>query len=443
MSVEFPCDVLVVGAGPAGSCAAAVTAGEGMRTVLIDAKVRIGEQPHCGEFVPERLFVEFELPRASVIHRVESMETRITEIGTDEPGLGGLEASAGEELNTVANSHTEGPEEPFLSKKVCPLPPPGKVISFSQVRSRHRRERACEQSIEVFGEGCGEALLTKGASPQITLTDSPGFLIDRVRFDRDLARDAAAAGATVLCSTRLLGKENRGWIARSGSEEVIFNPRFIIAADGAISSVARGLGMQQPDVLRGLQFEVPFAGASDRTYIFLDRSFVGGYGWVFPKGRTANVGIGLVRQRDLKCEQVAARFLDLLCRIGMIRPGRLARSGGLIPVSGIRDSLVVSNAVFCGDAAGLTHPITGAGIPQAVWSGRQAGMAVASAIKWGRSQPLADYEAETKGRYLGIVNHALKKRRVMMDGWDKPDFSKVCERTWIAFKGYRIRERFK
>ena len=443
MSVEFPCDVLVVGAGPAGSCAAAVTAGEGMRTVLIDAKVRIGEQPHCGEFVPERLFVEFELPRASVIHRVDSMETRITEISTDETGAGGLEAAAGEALNKVATSNLECAGETFLSKKVCSLPPSGKFISFSQVRTRHRRDLTCEQSIEVFGEGCGEALFTKRVSPQITVTDSPGFLIDRVRFDRDLARDAAAAGATVLCSTRLLRKENRDWIARSGRQEIRFNPRFIIAADGAISSVARGLGMGQPEVLRGLQIEAPFAGASDRTYIFLDRSFVGGYGWVFPKGRTANVGVGLVPQRDLNGEQVAARFLDRLCRIGMIRPGRLARSGGLIPVSGIRDSLVVGNAVFCGDAAGLTHPITGAGIPQAVFSGRQAGRAVASAIKSSRSQPLADYEAEIKGRYSGVIDHALKKRRVMMDSWDEPDFSKVCERTWIAFKGYRIRERFK
>ena len=399
MSVEFPCDVLVVGAGPAGSCAAAVTAGEGMRTVLIDAKVRIGEQPHCGEFVPERLFVEFELPRASVIHRVESMETRITEISTDKTGAGGLEAAAGEALNRVATSNLECAGETLLSKKVC--------------------------------------------SPQITVTDSPGFLIDRVRFDRDLARDAAAAGATVLCSTRLLRKENRDWIARSGRQEIRFNPHFIIAADGAISSVARSLGMEQPEVLRGLQIEAPFAGASDRTYIFLDRCFVGGYGWVFPKGRTANVGVGLVPQRDLNGEQVAARFLDRLCRIGMIRPGRLARSGGLIPVSGIRDSLVVGNAVFCGDAAGLTHPITGSGIPQAVFSGRQAGRAVASAIKSSRSQPLADYEAEIKGRYSGVIDHALKKRRVMMDSWDEPDFSKVCERTWIAFKGYRIRERFK
>ncbi|MBI4963430.1 MAG: NAD(P)/FAD-dependent oxidoreductase [Desulfomonile tiedjei] len=363
MSVEFLCDILVIGAGPAGSCAASTAARAGMSTVLIDAKVRIGEQPHCGEFVPERLFVEFDMDQSSVIHRVDSMETR---------------------------------------------------------------------TIEGVGQD----------SHKTKLVASPGFLIDRVRFDRDLAREAVAAGATVLCSTRLLRKENQDWFAGSGQEEMKFRPRFVIAADGALSTVARALGLKQASFLRGLQVEAPFCGVSDRTYIFLDRSIVGGYGWVFPKGKTANVGVGVDPRECPDTGRILAQFLSYLGGAGLIRPGQLARSGGVIPVSGVRDSLVVGNVVFCGDAAGLTHPITGAGIPQAVFSGRQAGQAVAEAIKSGSRQPLADYEAETKGRYGGIIDHALKKRRVMMDSWNEPDFDRVCERTWIAFKGYKTRERF-
>ena len=372
MPAEIPCDILVVGAGPAGSCAAAAAAGEGMCTVLIDAKVRIGEQPHCGEFVPTRLFVEAELDRSSVIHRVQSMETRIIDIGGKETG---------------AASRVD--------------------------------------------------------STKATLTPSPGFLIDRVRFDRDLARGAAAAGATVLCATRLLRVENSTWIARSGKEEIKFVPRFVIASDGALSGVARCLDLKQVDVLRGLQVEAPFTGTPDRTYIFLDKAFVRGYGWIFPKGRTANVGIGLVPGTDLDSSRILTQFLDHASSLGLIRPGCLARSGGLIAISGIRDALVVGNAVFCGDAAGLTHPVTGSGIPQAIFSGQQAGRAVAATLRTGRRRHLAEYEAEVKGRYKVIIDHALNKRRVMMEHWNDPDFESVCERTWIAFKGYRLRERFK
>jgi len=401
MPVEFPCDILVVGAGPAGSCAAAVAAREGMRTVLIDAKLRIGEQPHCGEFVPQRLFVEFDLNRSSVIHRIDSMETRIID-------MNGWEASG------------DGPESATAEAVVKPLR---------------------GQYIEVLGEGSSG--LARRVPPDATLIASPGFLIDRVRFDRDLAREAAGAGATVLCATRLLHTENGIWTARSGKEETRLSPRFVIAADGALSTVARCLDLEQPDVLRGLQVEAPFSGDPDRTYVYLGRSFVGGYGWIFPKGKTANVGIGLVPARGLDAGLILAQFLDHLLSVGLIRPGQLARWGGLIPVSGIRDSLVVGNVVFCGDAAGLTHPVTGAGIPQAVFSGRQAGRAVASAIKSGRGQYLAEYEAEINGCYRGIIGHALKKRRVMMEHWNEPDFSRMCQRTWIAFDGYRLRERFK
>ncbi len=46
--------------------------------------------------------------------------------------------------------------------------------------------------------------------------------------------------------------------------------------------------------------------------------------------------------------------------------------------------------IFCGDAAGLTHPITGAGIPQAAFSGDLAGRATAAAVKAGTHQPLKD-----------------------------------------------------
>ena len=67
------CDILVVGAGPAGSSAAAAAANSGARTILIDAKARIGEPLHCGEFVPQMLFSEFPLDRGCIVQPVEVM----------------------------------------------------------------------------------------------------------------------------------------------------------------------------------------------------------------------------------------------------------------------------------------------------------------------------------------------------------------------------------
>jgi len=372
MKVPGHCELLVVGAGPAGSRAAAVAAREGVSTILIDAKTRIGEQPHCGEFVPEKVFTDFYVNRVSAIQRVEFMETRILQHATER------------------SSPAEGP-----------------------------------------GTFHGTSLRTL----------SPGYVVDRVRFDRELARDAAAQGAVVLSSARLVDRHADNWIVKSGPEHFTLRPRLIVAADGALSSVARLLGLTRPNVLAGLQVEVPISGSLDGTFIFLHPSIVGGYGWLFPKGNVANAGVGVAAGASFSARRTLEFFLDILLEARMIREGRLAASGGVIPVSGPRESLVLGNVIFCGDAAGLTHPITGAGIPQAIFSGDRAGNAAAAALKTGSSRSLAEYEAEVFGLYRGVLTHASAKRAVMEQKWSGEDFTSLCEETWIAFKGYRRRVR--
>lgn len=342
--------------------------------MLIDAKIRIGEQPHCGEFVPEQLLTEFTLVDVPVLQAVRIMETRVRT--TDESMFAGTNLSP-------ASKHT----------------------------------------------------IRKSETP------SGGFVIDRVRFDRDLAREAAASGATVVCSSRLVRTDGDSWIVRHRDRDISITPKFTVAADGAVSRVAAALGMPSAAVITGIQMEVPLRQALDRTLIFLDRSFIGGYGWLFPKGKVANIGLGVIPGKDIHPSRLLDRFVETLGEADLVKPGCLARSGGLIPVSGLRTSLVCGNTLFCGDAAGLTHPISGAGIPQAIFSGTLAGAALVTALKSGDSKPLAEYENEVRGRYQGILDHALAKRLVMMARWNDPDFENTCDETWIGFKGYRKRVR--
>jgi digeranylgeranylglycerophospholipid reductase len=385
MKAEIDCDILVVGAGPAGSSAAAVAAQEGAATFLIDSKPRIGEQPHCGEFVPVRLFSEFGLDRSSVIQTVESMETLVTgpSFWGESPPTACTPSEARRPLLTNA-------DEPFM------------------------------RTIQV---------------------PSPGFMIDRIRFDRDLAREAAASGSVVMSSSRLISAAKGVWTVKTAGTEEAFRPRFVIAADGALSTVASILGLPRLNFVSGLQVEAPLTRPLDRTMIFLDRKFVTGYGWLFPKGRVANVGIGANFPEHASPSATLDRFLAALERIGILRQGVLARTAGVIPVSGLRDSLVVDEVLFCGDAAGLTHPISGAGIPQAVISGRLVGRAVVNALKTGDRAHLKGYESQIRGQYRGVIGHALAKRHLMTRDWNAPDFEELCEETWIGFKGYRKRVR--
>jgi len=365
MLLQDDWDTLVVGAGPAGSRAATAAAAAGARTLLIDAKPRIGEQPHCGEFVPQRLFVECDLDRVSIVQTVESILTLVIDLNLPQ----------GEPLR------------------------PG------------------------------------------TEQRSPGFLIDRARFDRRLAREAAAAGAIVLSGARLKGREGESWIIGIDGRENFVRARFVVAADGAVSTVASTLGMDQPVYLRGAQIEAPLTNPLNKTMIFLSRDLKGGYGWLFPKGNVANVGLGVAAEPTLSPRKLLEKLVNMLVSQGLIGPGMLSRTAGLIPVSGMRSKLVIDNVVLCGDAAGLTHPITGAGIPQAVLSGDLAGRAIAAALKGRDQERLKGYEDEIGGRYRGVLAHALAKRELMMAGWREADFERTSRSWWIGFKEYRRRVR--
>lgn len=66
--------------------------------------------------------------------------------------------------------------------------------------------------------------------------------------------------------------------------------------------------------------------------------------------------------------------------------------------------------MFVGDAAGLTHPITGAGIAAAVQSGERAGLAAAEYIR-GDGQALAVYDEDMREQYRPTLERACSGAR--------------------------------
>ncbi|GAH69894.1 unnamed protein product, partial [marine sediment metagenome] len=63
--MSIRCDVLVVGAGPAGSSAARAAAKKGLKTILIDKKEEIGNPVQCAESVGTYLlpYLPFKIPK--------------------------------------------------------------------------------------------------------------------------------------------------------------------------------------------------------------------------------------------------------------------------------------------------------------------------------------------------------------------------------------------
>jgi len=73
--MQIECDVLVVGAGPAGSSAARSAALNGAKTIFIDKKREIGNPVKCAEGIGKYLFpyLPFKIPRDQLIWRIDGM----------------------------------------------------------------------------------------------------------------------------------------------------------------------------------------------------------------------------------------------------------------------------------------------------------------------------------------------------------------------------------
>jgi geranylgeranyl reductase family protein len=270
-------------------------------------------------------------------------------------------------------------------------------------------------------------------------SDFPGIMIDRAKFDQALARKAEEAGAKAFLGTSLVALEAAGSVAtvqREGVEQRL-RYRVLVAADGPHSRTGQLLGLPSLATVDTRQYTVPLLKPHPHTDVWLSPDYPGGYAWLFPKAGVANLGLGIDTRyaSDLKAP------LDALHRQlvgeGLVGPEILARTGGAIPVGGIREELVVGNVLFAGDAAGLTHPVTGAGIAAAVISGEAAGHNVARFLA-GFADALTGYEEDIRDQFETTIVRAVERRRWMLARRDWPETREdaLHKRGWIAFREY-------
>jgi flavin-dependent dehydrogenase len=185
------------------------------------------------------------------------------------------------------------------------------------------------------------------------------------------------------------------------------------------------------------QYTVPLLQPFDDTDIWLSPQYPGGYAWLFPKGDRANLGLGMDPDVDADMKTPLDALHRKLAQQGRVGMDITARTGGAIPVGGLRGQLVVGDALFVGDAAGLTHPITGAGIAAAVASGEAAAAAARAHIA-GVADALAEYDEDMRDQFGDALARAVARRAELARLWRSAAAAEdaVHRRGWIAFDEY-------
>lgn len=319
MNVKTTADVVVVGAGPAGSAAAAWTARAGTEVLVIDA-ARFPRDKACGDGLTPRAIAELER-----LGLGDWLDNRIRNRGLRIGGFG------------------RRGEVPWPGSSP---PATGSAVARAELDERIRK----------VAEDYGACMLL-GTKAVAVRRDSSGRAISVVMAD----------GKEVHCRELIVADGARSSLGRQLGRRWDQRTVYGIGARGYLSTP------RDDDPWLTLDLELRSTHGA----------VLPGYGWIFPLGNgEVNIGVGALstsnRPAHLPLRSLLAYYTGLRRdEWGFSRQPRAVKSA-LLPMGGAVSCVAGPNWMLVGDAAACINPLTGEGIDYGLETGRLAAEALGS-----------------------------------------------------------------
>ncbi|NMR19079.1 geranylgeranyl reductase family protein [Cellulomonas fimi] len=394
-------DVIVVGAGPAGSSTALALAQAGLEVLLLE-KDTFPREKVCGDGLTPR-----------------SVRALLA-MGVDMDSGGGWTRTRGiRMISTGGRLELDWPD-------LVSFP------SYGLVRSRASLDDALARRAVEAGAHLHQA------------TSAVGL----VRDDR--------SGRVIGVRTRHRGPGPAGEHGGDHGDDVELRAAVVVAADGVSSRVSLDAGLSR-------RMDRPL-GVATRTYFTSPRHSddyletwltltdpagraLPGYGWVFGMGDgTCNVGLGLLNapgvNRHVDYRALLAGWLEPMPREwGFGEDTRTAPvTGAALPLAFNRTPHYVPGLMLVGDAGGMVNPYTGEGIAYALESGRIAADVLVQALGRKRASErervLTSYPralADAYGGYFALgrwfvkaMNHPSVMAAATQHGLSRPGLMRLA-----------------
>lgn len=308
----------MVGAGPAGSAAAAWAARAGREVLVVDAE-EFPRDKACGDGLTPRAVAELRL-----LGLGDWLDGRIRHHGLRLAGFG-----------TSVEVPWQAPSFPAASS----------AVPRTELDDRIRKA----------AEGAGAAMLL-GRKAVATQRDSGGRVKAVVLTD----------GRTVGCRWLIVADGARSPLGRTLGRQWHQDTVYGVAARGYLASPRA----DEPWISSDLELRSPGGGAGAGQVL-------PGYGWIFPLGNgEVNIGVGALatakRPADVALRPLIRHYTDLKRREwGFEGPPRAVASA-LLPMGGAVSGVAGPNWLLVGDAAACVNPLNGEGIDYGLETGRLA-----------------------------------------------------------------------
>ncbi|MCB0939528.1 MAG: geranylgeranyl reductase family protein [Mycobacterium sp.] len=306
-------DVVIVGAGPAGSAAAAWAARAGREVLVIDS-AEFPRDKACGDGLTPRAVLELQR-----LGLGDWLDAHIRHHGLRLSGFG-----------AAVEVPWPGPSFPGW----------GSAVPRTELDDRIRK----------VAEDSGAAMLLG---------------VKAVDADRDSAGRVSAVvladGSRVRCGSLIVADGARSTFGRALGRQWHQETVYGVAARGYLASP---------------RADEPWI-SSDLELRSVDGQVLPGYGWIFPLGNgEVNIGVGALatakRPADIALRPLIKHYTDLKrSSWGFEGPPR-AVSSALLPMGGAVSGVAGPNWVLIGDAAACVNPLNGEGIDYGLETGRLA-----------------------------------------------------------------------
>jgi geranylgeranyl reductase family protein len=320
-------DVLIVGAGPAGSATAAWAARHGLDVMLVDAETFPRDKP-CGDGLTPRAIAEMDALGLS-----PWLEGRARNWGLRAAGFG---------------------QELYLPWPGGSLPRNGGAAPRVVLDDAIRQVALDSGAVAVEGHRATDVVMD-------------GTRVAAVEFSSGSGRTATKR--TITCKRLVVADGARSQLGRRLGREWHRGTAYGVAARGYIDSERSDDPWISSHLeLRGTEGEL-----------------LSGYGWVFPLGDgQVNVGVGTLatdkHPADVNLRQLLGHYADQQ-RDGWRLSGEVRDPwSALLPMGGAVSGVAGANWLLVGDAAGCVNPLNGEGIDYGLETGHLAAQLLAETI---------------------------------------------------------------